>query len=132
MTRAEQKAEAKRLRGLYKGYREIARELDVSHTTVIKWLGERPRCAECETVLLDASPDGLCGFCRAETALALTEPAPARTFAIFRLRDRGYPAEAVVRAVSIAKRSAPTVEEILAVLLPSSLTEPESDRSVHV
>lgn len=107
MTREEKIATACELRASTDlSLKKIGEQLGVSHTTVRDWTEHlRPSCAECEVALQVPADDELCGFCREEAVVALR--------------------------VAIARQATPTVEQILAVLLPPPMTELESDRSVH-
>lgn len=76
-------------------------------------------CSRCAEPLVTKPDDGFCGWCREELTLsavgALTGPVPERTQAIWFLRDQGYDANAVGRALAAVGDGA-TAEEAVELL----------------
>jgi len=111
-------SEILRLRGEGVAPPAIADELELTRQTVNKWLARTDGrvCKECDTTLGEPVADSLCGFCREEAVLALADPSPAPTFAIWRLRELGHSAEAAVRAFREARRGAAPAEVVVALV----------------
>ncbi|HUB98845.1 MAG TPA: hypothetical protein VMS11_03365 [Solirubrobacterales bacterium] len=113
----DQLTEARRLCAEDVPFREIGRRVGLSHTTVIKHLDDSTRCSECDTKLAEDRGSSLCGLCVEQAVFELGESRPASTFAVFRLREIGCSAAAVVRAVRDARAGVP-LAEIRDALLP--------------
>lgn len=127
---AEQLAEGRRLRECDPPvpFREIGRRLGIAHTTAVKHFDTRLHCEGCDTKLAEDKGAKVCGLCIEQAVFELGEPCPASTFAVFRLREVGCSAAAVVRALRDSRAGMPLAEIRDALLSP---IQPASERSAH-